>query len=428
MNMLALLFATVASTVTVSPAVLNELAGSYQISPAHVIDIGQMDEINGDLVFLDQKTLREGRLRPVSATEFVSGPTLGQDEPIAIRAQFIRDPKGHVTGLRWTGEGRTRVLARRVAPRRDEQVVVRNGEVELHGVLHLPATKGPHPAVIFAHGSGDSKRNVAFWNMFFVRMGFAVLSMNKRGVAPSTGSWHQADMNDIAGDWLAGLEMLKKRSDIDPKRIGVHGSSQGGWTAPLMAARSSDVAFIIVRAGSGTNVRDTMIHEIEWTVREAKFSEAEATAAGVAAGAIFDAEARGAGWEEFEAIVTPLRTKPWAEHVWPMTMSKERWGRHWAVKNLPFDSSETLKQVKVPVLWFLGEHDHNVPSELSATKLRAALRTNPDATVITLKDTGHSFIQSKTGNNNEVMSGSRLVPGYFDVMEKWLKKRFRART
>jgi len=55
-------------------------------------------------------------------------------------------------------------------------------------------------------------------------------------------------MDDLASDWLAGVTFLKSRSDIDPKRIGVHGSSQGGWTAPLMAAQSGDVAFMIVRA------------------------------------------------------------------------------------------------------------------------------------------------------------------------------------
>ncbi|MES2859340.1 MAG: acyl-CoA thioester hydrolase/BAAT C-terminal domain-containing protein [Pseudomonadota bacterium] len=52
--------------------------------------------------------------------------------------------------------------------------------------------------------------------------------------------------------------MLEQRADIDAKRIGVHGSSQGGSTAPLMAARSADIAFVIVRAGSGVSVRDTL--------------------------------------------------------------------------------------------------------------------------------------------------------------------------
>ena len=59
----------------------------------------------------------------------------------------------------------------------------------------------------------------------------AVLSLDKRGAGASTGDWHTASLDDIAGDWLAGVAMLKQRKDIDPRRIGVHGSSQGGWTA-----------------------------------------------------------------------------------------------------------------------------------------------------------------------------------------------------
>lgn len=71
----------------------------------------------------------------------------------------------------------------------------------------LPDTPGPHPAVLFAHGSGDATRNVAIWNPYFVRLGMAVLSLDKRGAGKSTGDWHTASMDDIANDWLAGVAM-----------------------------------------------------------------------------------------------------------------------------------------------------------------------------------------------------------------------------
>ena len=46
-------------------------AGSYALAKDQVIDIGPMGEMGGDLVFLNSKTLREGRLHQISDREFV---------------------------------------------------------------------------------------------------------------------------------------------------------------------------------------------------------------------------------------------------------------------------------------------------------------------------------------------------------------------
>src|SRR5438309_6247847 len=42
---------------------------------------------------------------------------------------------------------------------REEEVRFRNREDKLAGVLVLPASPGPHPAVVFVHGSGSQDRN-----------------------------------------------------------------------------------------------------------------------------------------------------------------------------------------------------------------------------------------------------------------------------
>ena len=345
-------------------AVLNRaLSGSYQVAPGHVIDMGMMSELGGQIVFLDQKTLREGALYPLNASHFVSGPTLGILYPFAINVDFVKDAKGTVTGLRWTENGHV-LNAKKIAPHRVEDVTVVNGGVKLKGTLLVPLTKGPHPAVVFAHGSGDTLRDVGMWNTFFVRQGIAVLSLDKRGAGESTGDWHKASLDDIAGDWLAGVAMLKQRADIDGARIGVHGSSQGGWTAPLMAARSKDVAYVIVRAGSANTVADTMAYEIGWSAREAGLPEADALEAEAESRKMF--KLAGAPWADFNAAAVPLKGKPWARSAWVLNMSDGGWGRPWSAINAPYDPAATLASVKVPVLWFLGDLDHNVASGATA--------------------------------------------------------------
>lgn len=402
-------------------ALNRELAGSYRIADDRVIDIGVMGEIGGQLVFLDQKTLRTGPLQALSTSRFATGPAIGIPYPFVIEAEFTRNARGTVTGLRWKEGGKT-VSARKVALHRIEPVTLVNGAVTLKGTLAIPDKPGPHPAVVFAHGAGDALRDVGMWNAFFLRQGMAVLSLDKRGAGESGGDWRQAGMDDLAGDWLAGVAMLRARADIDPKRIGVHGSSQGGWTAPIMAVRSPDVAWIIVRAGSATNVLDTMVHEIGWSVREAGLPEADAVAAETAARGLF---ARSTGpWEEFEAFATPLKATAWAPFVWPLHQTKTGWGRAWNARNAPYDPAATLAQVKVPVLWFLGSMDHNVPSQETARRLEQARAAsgNPDFSAVTLA-TGHSFLATATGDNKEFPSLTHMAPGYWSAMQAWLAER-----
>ena len=50
---------------------------------------------------------------------------------------------------------------------------------------------------------------------------------------------------------MAGIAVLKSRPDIDGRKIGLMGHSEGGIIAPMVAARSSDVAFIVMLAGTG---------------------------------------------------------------------------------------------------------------------------------------------------------------------------------
>lgn len=401
-------------------AALNRaLSGSYQVAPGHVIDMGMMSELGGQMVFLDQKTLREGALYPLSASHFVSGPTLGIPYPFAINVTFARDAKGAVTGLRWTENGRV-LNARKIAPHRVEDVVVVNGDVKLKGTLLVPLSKGPHPAVVFAHGSGDTLRDVGMWNTFFVRQGIAVLSLDKRGAGESGGDWHKASLDEIAGDWLAGVAMLRQRADIDATRIGVHGSSQGGWTAPLMAARSKDIAYVIVRAGSANTVADTMAYEIGWSAREAGLPEADALEAEAESRKMF--KLAGAPWADFNAAAVPLKSKPWAGSAWVLNMSEGGWGRPWSAINAPYDPAATLARVKVPVLWFLGEFDHNVPTAATARLLDAARTAsgNKDFTVVRIPNAGHTFLESSTGNNSEFVDKTSMAAGYWDKMEAWL--------
>jgi len=354
----------------------------------------------------------------------MAGPTLGVDETVTIRITFLRNLRHQIGSLRWDGDGIHNSVAKRIAPHKTESVEVHNGDVILRGELVLPATTGRHPAIVLAHGSGPATRHVGMWNVFFVRLGMAVLSLDKRGAGESIGNWRAASMDDLASDWLAGVTFLKSRSDIDPKCIGVNGWSQVGWTAPLMAARSSDIAFMIVRAGSGTNIADTILHEVEWGAREKGLSEAEISEGMTAARTAMTLMARGASTEEYDVAMKPFRSHDSWSDIFPVIDETPR-GRNWIRLNAACDSVDSVRKIHVPILWFLADNDHNVPTAISAPRLQQASDDagNHDATLIVLKNAGHGFTSTPTGNNKDFAKQSHFAAGYWDTMEQWLKAR-----
>ena len=117
--------------------------------------------------------------------------------------------------------------------------------------------------------------------------------------------------------------------------------------------------------------------------------------------------------------------KPWAQYVWPLNWAEGGWGYKWSGLNVGYDATVPLASVRVPVLWFLADLDHNVPTDVSEQRLLAVAQRSrhPDFQVKRLARTGHGFTVSETGSNNEFHIASHFVPGYFDTMERWLRDR-----
>ena len=99
--------------------------------------------------------------------------------------------------------------------------------------------------------------------------------------------------------------------------------------------------------------------------------------------------------------------------------------RNWIRLNAAYDSVDSTRRIHVPILWFLADKDHNIPSEASAPRLRQAFDDagNRDATLIVLTNTAHGFTSTPTGNNKDFGQQSHFAPGYWDTMERWLRVR-----
>jgi pimeloyl-ACP methyl ester carboxylesterase len=110
---------------------------------------------------------------------------------------------------------------------------------------------------------------------FLTRRGIAVLRLDDRGVGGSSGSIKSSTSEDFAGDIVSGLNFLKGRKEIDAKKIGLIGHSEGGIIAPLVAARSKDVAFIVLMAGTGVPGTEILKEQAQLILKATGATESE---------------------------------------------------------------------------------------------------------------------------------------------------------
>ncbi len=431
--------------------VVRRLAGNYRIAEDRVLSMGPMDEAGGWLAFFDSKTRRGGILYGLSETEFFTGPTFRIDYPIAIRAEVSLDAstpaapvgdkaRGKVRALTWWERGEPRREAVRLDDHLSEDVTFQNGPVRLAGTVTIPKGPGRHPAVILIHGAGGTipTRDFGYWSSYFSGHGLAVLAFDKRGGGASTGNAWTATYEDLADDVLAGLRYLQTRSDIDPERIGFFGTSNGGYIAPLAAARSEGrVAFITVRSGSARKVGDNIAYEVGNDLRSQGFSEADVAKAVAIRQRVTDfvlshPQITTPAWDSLRAEVDAVSQEPWfpwARALWvPRVSPTDSMGAAFLNKlraEWQYDPIPYWRKVRTPVYIMLGALDRSVPSAESAVLLRRALADagNRDATVKVFEHGNHGLLESRTGYDREVLELTTYVPGFQDSLVGWIQAR-----
>lgn len=152
--------------------------------------------------------------------------------------------------------------------------------ISFGGTLTFPKGKGPFPTVVLITGSGQEDRDETvfghkpFWVIadHLTRNGFAVLRVDDRGVGETTGTIGTSE--DYARDVLAALAYLKNRKEVNKKKMGLIGHSEGGMIAPLVASQSKEVAFIVSLAGLGVGGKEILLQQSDDILKKSGTNEA----------------------------------------------------------------------------------------------------------------------------------------------------------
>ena len=332
-------------------------------------------------------------------------------------------------------------------PYDEQEVTYRNEKdnVKIEGTLTLPHGVGPYPAVLLITGSGSQDRNetIAGHHPFLVmsdyltRNGMAVLRVDDRGIGGTDRGSPSATSENFAEDVLAGVNFLKQRKEIDPKMIGLIGHSEGGMIAPMVAARSKDVSFIVLLAGLGQRGEDVIYTQTE-LIHKAQGTPADTLAHILSLSRRINAIVKTETDEkrieqrineEIAAYCGTLSDdqrksfEPAARDIRAfIPIYKTPWYRYFIM----FDPQPVLKNVRVPVLALNGEHDLQVAWKENLDLIAADLKAggNQDVTVQAFPRLNHLFQTSPTGLLSEYSQIEETIsPEVLKTLTDWIVRR-----
>ncbi len=339
--------------------------------------------------------------------------------PFGIGDVELEEVNGALAG----SAGRFEVELRIDQQPRPEEVPItfRSGDLRLAGSLFLPATSGPHPAVVVVPGGAGVSRasNRAYygWGDLLSRWGFAVLLYDKRGCGESEGEWRSASFDALAGDAVAAVDFLRARDDILANHVSLLGRSQAGWIIPMVATQTQ-VASLVLIAAPAVDPATAELQVIEHEFRDDGYSEAVIKDALTHMRLYFYVVRTGRGFEELVHSSKAVNEQPWGDFVYRVEKPEElRWWR--LVDN--HDPRKYLRGGLPPTLALYGGHDLVIPPIENAEKLRRLLAEGGTPVTLRVYPEGDHRIEIPSRElEDETFRFPRLAPGMLRDVEKFL--------
>ncbi len=255
----------------------------------------------------------------------------------------------------------------------------KNGSVELAGAVLSPRTPGRHPAVVFIHGSGPEGRWAnGFLADYVARRGIVALIYDKRGVGESTGDWKTSTLDDLARDAKTAVHLLAGRADVDGRRVGVYGHSQGGFIAPMVAAGNNDVRWIVDADGNVGPQYEQDLYRVE-TMLAKRYTGQDLRDATSLYREFVDVARGGLARDRLHADAAKHRSAAWYDALGLPDDQDWIWAWYRGVGNA--DNRRAWAAIGVPVLLLYGERDDVVPPRKSIDAIAGLLKRNHDTAV-----------------------------------------------
>jgi pimeloyl-ACP methyl ester carboxylesterase len=369
---------------------------------------------------------RSGRLYPDDDRHFHGGPGWASREPRVAEAVFDGCPGKR---LEFRLEEGPSGVAQRIVVTKTPASFTSIGNT-LYGELYAPPD--PKALVVLVFGSGqDSAVTFNYVQHLLPIYDIAVFVYDKRGTGRSTGRF-TVDFSELADDALAAVAEARKLLAKPNVPVGLMGESQGGWIAPLAAARAP-ADFVVVSYGLAISPLDEDREEVLDELRAKHYDEsvlAEGRELTAITGRIMLSRFTD-GIEDLRKFKAAHADESWLKEVegdftGPLLRSPdEQFTELKAALGfdaiLDYDAQGALRRVRTPMLWVIAGKDTEAPPAptLEFVRKLQAEPTQLDIAVFPNADHGMIDVEQR---------GSELVatmqsPGYYDLLASWIRTR-----
>ncbi len=336
-------------------------------------------------------------------------------------------------------------------PYRSEDVEYSNADKSLNygATITIPPGNGPFPAVVLITGSGPQNRDEEIMGHklfaviadYLTQKGFIVLRVDDRGVGKSTGDFSKATSEDFANDASSSLDYLVSRPEVDKKKVGMIGHSEGGMIAPMVAVKRKDIDFIVLMAGPGVPIIDLMAEQNEAVARSSGVSDqslaeikplfrqvvqsilnaSDSISALMNTAIIVENWSAGKNNTVLEELKMATAEKR-SEYVKAMVTGLQTpWFRYF----LNFQPRQYLEQLNCKVLAVNGEKDIQVISKQNLPGIAAALKKSRSKNheIKELPGLNHLFQSCKKCDVTEYgVLEETISPAVLELIGNWLEK------
>jgi len=283
---------------------------------------------------------------------------------------------------------------------------------ELPGLLTLPNTEGPYPAVVLIHGSGANDMDETIgpnkpfkdlaWGL--ATKGIAVLRYDKRTKHCTIAKENLDDFTvneETVYDALYAVKLLRNDSRIKKDSIYVIGHSLGGYIAPRIGKMDKDINGLIIMAGNSGDFLDLILTqykylaELDGTITEEEQKQIDAV----------------------KNAVEKIRSGEIKEGEFLLGAGKAYWE-----DLLSYKPVETAKSLEMPFLILQGERDYQVTME-EFEGWKEGLKGKDNVDFISYPKLNHLFMPGEgQPNPQEYANPSHIPEKVITDIKEWLAK------
>lgn len=315
---------------------------------------------------------------------------------------------------------------------RTEEISFRVKQFLIKGDLITPLKGEKFPVVIFCTGSGPTNRKQTIKSSKvirkFIEKGYAFFIDDKPGSGDSQGEFSGDSLfRERALILSEEIKLLKNHPLINPKQIGLYGSSQAGYVMSIVLMMTNDVSFLIAWSCPAMN----SIEQSAYLVKKQTLCDGSSQEDAEKVYKYYIQRAEAKTYSEYLEAAEYLDKQP--------VISELGWGGVYPeIDFTPTDTNsesfinpiEGIGKIMIPILAIFGEKDTQIDPIQGAEAYENAFKKsgNKYYKVITISGVDHNMRITKTGclkeqkENYNKEGGAKLSPEFLETIENWLEE------